>query len=179
MRIQGPIGTATVATPTPSQARRASAGAFALNETADIRAASTPAALRTLGGIDALIALQGIEDPIERLMAIHESSDVGKKLTGTIKAAVPMDYPSFGTPWFMSGLASLSPQSAVVMEQEKVNGEVWMPSYAEANLAARVFLLAKFSFNVVTRYSDYKKVQVASDYDLSKPKEDKKPEKQP
>ena len=76
-------------------------------------------------------------------------------------------------------LASLSPQSAVVMEQEKVNGEVWMPSYAEANLAARVFLLAKFSFNVVTRYSDYKKVQVASDYDLSKPKEDKKPEKQP
>ena len=76
-------------------------------------------------------------------------------------------------------LASLSPQSAVVMEQEKVNGEVWMPSYAEANLAARVFLLAKFSRNVVTRYSDYKKVRVASDYDLSRPKDDKKPEKQP
>jgi hypothetical protein len=48
-----------------------------------------------------------LEDPIERLMAIHASSDVGKKLTGTIKAAIPMDYPSFGTPWFMSGLASL------------------------------------------------------------------------
>lgn len=76
-------------------------------------------------------------------------------------------------------LASLSPQSAIVMEQEKVNGEVWLPSYAEANLAARVFLLAKFSRNVVTRYSDYKKVQVASDYDLSKPQADKKPEKQP
>jgi hypothetical protein len=66
MRIQGPIGTATVATPTPSLARRASAGAFALNETADTHAASSPAALRTIGGIDALIALQGIEDPIER-----------------------------------------------------------------------------------------------------------------
>jgi len=76
-------------------------------------------------------------------------------------------------------LASLSPQSAVVMEQEKVNGEVWMPSYAEANLAARVFLLAKFSRNVVTRYGDYKKVQVASEYDLTRPKDDKKPEKQP
>ena len=76
-------------------------------------------------------------------------------------------------------LASLSSQSAVVMEQEKVNGEVWMPSYAEANLAARIFLLAKFSRNVVTRYSDYKKVRVASEYDLSKPKDDKKPEKQP
>jgi len=76
-------------------------------------------------------------------------------------------------------LASLSSQSAVVMEQEKVNGEVWMPSYAEANLAARIFLVAKFSRNVVTRYSDYKKVQIDSQYELSKPNDDKKPEKQP
>jgi len=76
-------------------------------------------------------------------------------------------------------LASISPQSAVVMEQEKVNGEVWMPSYAEANLSARVFLVAKFSRNVVTRYGDYKKVQIDSDYDLSKPKDGKTPEKQP
>jgi len=76
-------------------------------------------------------------------------------------------------------LASLSPQSAIVMEQEKVGGEVWMPSYAEANLAARVFLVAKFSRNVVTRYSDYKKVQIDSQYDLSKPQSGKKPEKQP
>jgi hypothetical protein len=76
-------------------------------------------------------------------------------------------------------LASLSPQSAIVMEQEKVGGEVWMPSYAEANLAARVFLVAKFSRNVVTRYSDYKKVQIDSQYELSKPQSGKKPEKQP
>jgi hypothetical protein len=76
-------------------------------------------------------------------------------------------------------LASLSSQSAVVMEQEKVGGEVWMPSYAEANLAARVFLVAKFSRNLVTRYTDYKKVQINSDYDLSKPQGEKKPEKQP
>ncbi len=76
-------------------------------------------------------------------------------------------------------LASLSPQSAIVMEQEKVGGEVWMPSYMEANLAARVFLVAKFSRNVVTRYSDYKKVQVDSQYELGKPQSGKKPEKQP
>ncbi|MFL6216760.1 MAG: hypothetical protein ACJ74J_22955 [Blastocatellia bacterium] len=76
-------------------------------------------------------------------------------------------------------LASLSSQSAVVMEQEKVGGEVWMPSYAEANLAARIFLVAKFSRNMITRYGDYKKVQINSDYDLSKPQDDKKPEKQP
>jgi hypothetical protein len=76
-------------------------------------------------------------------------------------------------------LASLSPQSAIVMEQEKVGGEVWLPSYAEANLAARVFLVAKFSRNVVTRYSDYKRVQIDSQYELNKPKDSKKPEKQP
>lgn len=76
-------------------------------------------------------------------------------------------------------LASLSSQSAVVMEQEKVGGEVWMPSYAEINLAARVFLVARFSRNVATRYSDYKKVQIDSQYDLSKPDGEKKPEKQP
>jgi hypothetical protein len=76
-------------------------------------------------------------------------------------------------------LASLAPQSAVVIEQEKVNGEIWMPSHAEINLMARVFLLAKLSRNVVTSYSDYKKVKIDSDYNLSKPKEDKKPEKQP
>ncbi len=42
------------------------AGAFALSEG---DAPATPAAtvaLRTVGGIDALIALQGIEDPVER-----------------------------------------------------------------------------------------------------------------
>ena len=64
MRIQGPIGTAAVATPTVT--RRAAAGSFSVNQSSDSRAASTAAALRTVGGIDALIALQGIEDPIER-----------------------------------------------------------------------------------------------------------------
>ena len=64
MRIQGPAGTAAL--PTPTATRRAAAGAFAPKEAADSRAAAGPAALRTVGGIDALIALQGIEDPRER-----------------------------------------------------------------------------------------------------------------
>ncbi|MEA2963403.1 MAG: hypothetical protein QOI46_3501 [Alphaproteobacteria bacterium] len=65
MRINGPLGTAAMATPSP--ARRANAtGSFSLNQAADARAANTPAALRTVGGIDALIALQGIADPVER-----------------------------------------------------------------------------------------------------------------
>jgi Class II flagellar assembly regulator len=65
MRIHGPMGTAAAAA--PSTARRSNAaGSFSLNQAADSRPAHNPAALRTVGGIDALIALQGIADPVER-----------------------------------------------------------------------------------------------------------------
>ena len=64
MRIQGPNGTAAVTTSPVS--RRAASGGFTLSEAETPRAASAPAALRTIGGIDALIALQGLEDPTER-----------------------------------------------------------------------------------------------------------------
>jgi hypothetical protein len=70
-------------------------------------------------------------------------------------------------------LASLSPTSAIVFEQEKVGDEVWLPSYGEVNLSARVFLLAKFKRNYVTRYSDYKKYQIDDRYELVKPKDSK------
>lgn len=61
MRVQGPNASA-VATPTSKARRSTSAGGFALaaDETAQPNAAGT-AALRTVGGIDALIALQGEE----------------------------------------------------------------------------------------------------------------------
>jgi Class II flagellar assembly regulator len=64
MRIHGPIGTALAAT--PNAARRPSGGTFSPAETAAPQPQSAAVALRTLGGIDALIALQGIEDPVER-----------------------------------------------------------------------------------------------------------------
>lgn len=47
------------------------------------------------------------EDPIERLMAINASSNVGKKLQLSVKGAMPTDFPSLGVPWLMSGLVSL------------------------------------------------------------------------
>jgi hypothetical protein len=64
MRVDGPnrIGVA----PSPGAARRASGGAFSLGGTSAPQAQSAAVALRTLGGIDALIALQGVEDPVER-----------------------------------------------------------------------------------------------------------------
>jgi hypothetical protein len=64
MRIFGPNGMAAVAT-SPA-ARRSAAGAFTLAEAETPRRAGAPAALHTVGGIDALIALQGLEDATER-----------------------------------------------------------------------------------------------------------------
>ena len=64
-RIYGPNGTALASNPVWVGARPAGGG-FAFSET-DARQAHSPTiALRTLGGIDALIALQGVEDPVER-----------------------------------------------------------------------------------------------------------------
>src|SRR5262249_31262451 len=64
MRISGPNANAAVAsTPSP---RRSAEGTFSLSAGQDARAAGAAGALRSVGGIDALIALQGVEDPTER-----------------------------------------------------------------------------------------------------------------
>jgi hypothetical protein len=65
MRIQGPTGTAAASAPsTPT--RRGSSGTFSVSEHTGSVAAKGPSSLRTIGGSDALIALQGVEDPLER-----------------------------------------------------------------------------------------------------------------
>jgi hypothetical protein len=64
MRVSGPNGTSVASAPTT--ARRSAGGTFSLGEASAPHAQTAAVALRTLGGIDALIALQGIEDPVER-----------------------------------------------------------------------------------------------------------------
>jgi hypothetical protein len=64
MRIYGPNG-ATLGSPA-SSARRAGSSGFALPDTIstmETRAATAP---KAAGNIDALLAMQGIEDPVER-----------------------------------------------------------------------------------------------------------------
>jgi hypothetical protein len=66
MRVYGPNGTAA-ATGASSAARKLGASSsFSLGEAATPQAQTPAASVRSLGGIDALIALQGVEDPIER-----------------------------------------------------------------------------------------------------------------
>jgi hypothetical protein len=64
MRIVGPNGTGAAAS-TPS-GRRTSSGTFSLTEQEAPQAAAATSAPRAIGGIDALIALQGVEDITER-----------------------------------------------------------------------------------------------------------------
>jgi hypothetical protein len=64
MRVYGPTGTGLAAIPSP--VRRAATGTFTLSEADAPQAQTATVALRTVGGIDALIALQGVPDPLER-----------------------------------------------------------------------------------------------------------------
>jgi hypothetical protein len=64
MRILAPNGTAmAAAAPAP---RRTTSSGFTVNEETAPRSTGSAGGLRSVGGIDALIALQGVEDPLER-----------------------------------------------------------------------------------------------------------------
>jgi len=64
MRIYGPNGTALAAT--PAAARRTGGGSFTVGEEDAPRTSTAAGTLRAISTIDALIALQGVEDPRER-----------------------------------------------------------------------------------------------------------------
>jgi hypothetical protein len=64
MRIFGSNAPALAGT--APAARRTASGGFAVSEQNAAKSTAAPAALRTVGGIDALLALQGQDDPLER-----------------------------------------------------------------------------------------------------------------
>ena len=53
-------------------------------------------------------------------------------------------------------VASLSKGSNFVFEQQKINDEVWLPSYAEVHFSGRI-VFVKLKQNFVDRFTDYKK----------------------
>jgi len=58
-------------------------------------------------------------------------------------------------------LASVHKGSNFAFEQEKINNEVWLPSYAEVHLSARI-VFVNLKQNFIDRYSDYKKFRVGA-----------------
>jgi hypothetical protein len=67
-------------------------------------------------------------------------------------------------------IANLQKGTSFVFEQAFINNEVWLPTYEEAHVGVRVFLVKAIKVNSVTRYSDYKKFNVESIAAIAKPK---------
>jgi hypothetical protein len=67
-------------------------------------------------------------------------------------------------------LANLQKGTSFVFEQAFINNEVWLPTYMEGHLGARVLLLKGFKVSFVTRYSDYRKFNVETLSTIAKPK---------
>jgi hypothetical protein len=64
MRIYGPNGTALAVTTVP--ARRTASGTFSVDEQETPRGSTPASSLRAISNVDALIALQGVDDPTDR-----------------------------------------------------------------------------------------------------------------
>lgn len=83
--------------------------------------AAVPVSLREQGNTDAnnqvsmtvMTLGTDIADPVERLQVINASSVAAKTLMGNFKAAIPTDFPWFGAPWLISGLASMYGRSGL------------------------------------------------------------------
>jgi hypothetical protein len=67
-------------------------------------------------------------------------------------------------------LANLQKGTSFVFEQAFINNEVWLPTYMEGHIGARVMLVKGFKMSFVTRYSDYKRFNVQTLSTIAKPK---------
>ena len=68
-------------------------------------------------------------------------------------------------------LASVERGTSFIFEQAYLNNEVWLPTYFEAHIGARVLLVKGFKMNAITRYSDYKRFNVETLNTIGKPRE--------
>jgi len=86
MRILAPNATARAAT--ASAPRRAGSSGFAVAEQEAAKTPAPAAALRTIGGIDALLALQGEHDPTERRQRAAKRGRIALDVLDELKAEV-------------------------------------------------------------------------------------------
>lgn len=86
MRVYGPNGSALAAAPTA--ARRSATSTFTVSEEEMPRNTSAAGSLRTVSTVDALIALQGVEDPRERKKRAVNRGRKALDVLDTLKLAV-------------------------------------------------------------------------------------------
>jgi hypothetical protein len=86
MRIAGPNATARLST--GSGPRRVASGGFAVDEGETPKSAAATTSLRTVGGIDALLALQGEEGPGERRKRAVKRGGIALDVLDELKVGV-------------------------------------------------------------------------------------------
>ena len=67
-------------------------------------------------------------------------------------------------------LATLQKGSAFQFEQSRVNNEVWLPSYDEVHIGAKLLMVKTFRVNVIDHYYGYQKFHVATQQKIETPK---------
>jgi hypothetical protein len=106
---------------------------------------------------------------IERLMQKAAGAvwiDAGDKQVARLEATL-VDTLKFG-----GGMLSVKPGGGFVLEQDRINNELWLPSYADFNFAAKALMFVGVSFNRTVRYGDYKRFSVDSQEKLKTPTPD-------
>jgi hypothetical protein len=67
-------------------------------------------------------------------------------------------------------LADVQKGTRIILEQEFVNSEVWLPTYQSVHVDLRLLMVKGFHVDGTTRYSDYKKFNVATIATIGRPK---------
>lgn len=76
-------------------------------------------------------------------------------------------------------IANIRKGSALIVEQEFVNGEVWLPSMVDASIGARVLLLKSAHERIIDHFSNYRKFRVDSKITLADPAQNSQPQPAP
>ncbi|MFN8002109.1 MAG: hypothetical protein U0X75_13955 [Acidobacteriota bacterium] len=65
-----------------------------------------------------------------------------------------------------------------MLEQERINNEIWLPTRAEINLGVKVFMVKGFNVNQTITYGNYKRFNVDAEKEkLKDPISNDKPSK--
>ncbi|MCU1284960.1 MAG: hypothetical protein JWO13_1310 [Acidobacteriales bacterium] len=92
-----------------------------------------------------------------------------KKVAGTVwvdeadREVIRMEV-KLNEPFKIAGglLATIQKGTTFTYEQALINGEIWLPTYVESNVTARVMLFKGLRQHSIAHYSDYRKFQVAT-----------------